>query len=290
MGLAHHPPGPLRLAGADHIGQLAAIGRTRAGAGGRPLLVVLGLRSAQHPADLHGEARRGHGEDDARLQYSIEWCFFTRCQWGEFDTALYELERAWGRSPEFATPIGGGQRPPTDRTIPSLDDVHTAVAHYVDNIPYDLVLSTAAGISTDIDFHPVSDAEMAAALARRAHAGPAERDTYASYINEAFLTALEKHADHIVYQYSLGAEPLPYETGSRLTQRTIGQLAEMMARHRNYASSVSFPAVMPISRFAPWRGNCPISASPVFGGTTSSQTLSGRSSQSDWTCSRSTSR
>ena len=45
-------------------------------------------------------ARRGKGEDDERLQYALEWGFFTRCQWGEFDTALYELERCWGRKPE----------------------------------------------------------------------------------------------------------------------------------------------------------------------------------------------
>ena len=38
-------------------------------------------------------------------------------------------------------------------------------------------------------------------------------------------------AKQIVYQFSLGAEPLPFETGSRLSQRTIGQLAEMIARH-----------------------------------------------------------
>jgi len=176
-------------------------------------------------------ARRGQGEDDRRLQYSTEWCFFTRCQWGEFDTALYELERAWGRTPEFATPIGGGQRPPTDRTIHTLDDVHAAVAHYVNNLPYDLIISTATGISTDIDFRPVSDAEMTAALSRRAQAGPWERDTYASYAHEAFLTELEKHGDRIVFQFSIGAEPLPFETGSRLSQRTIGQLAEMAARH-----------------------------------------------------------
>jgi hypothetical protein len=176
-------------------------------------------------------ARRGNGADDARLQYSTEWCFFTRTQWGEFDTALYELERAWGRKPEFATPIGGGQRPPTDRTIHSLADVYAAVKHYVDNLPYDLIVSTAAGISTDIDYLPVSDAEMAAALSRRAQAGPAERDIYASYVQELFLTALEKHGDHIVFQFSIAAEPLPFETGSRLSQRTIGQVAEMVARH-----------------------------------------------------------
>ena len=60
---------------------------------------------------------------------------------------------------------------------------------------------------------------------------PAERDIYASYINEAFLTALEKHADKIVFQFSLGAEPMPYETASILHQRTIHQIAEMIGRH-----------------------------------------------------------
>jgi glucuronate isomerase len=176
-------------------------------------------------------ARRGDGVDDDRFQYALEWGFFTRCQWGEFDTALYELERCWGRTPESPAPIGSGARPATERTIGTLDDVHAAVAHYVDNIPFGRVLATATHISTDIDFRPVSDGEMAAALRRRGEAGPAERDIYASYINEAFLTKLEKHGHEIVFQFSLGAEPLPYETGSRLGQRTIAQLAEIVGRH-----------------------------------------------------------
>jgi len=176
-------------------------------------------------------ARRGPGLDDDRLLYALEWGFFTRTQWGEFDTALYELERCWGRTPESPAPIGSGPRPPTERTIRSLDDVHAAMAHYVDSIPYGHVLATATHISTDIDFRPVSDAEMAAALMRRGEAGPGERDVYASYINEAFLTALEKHGHEIVFQFSLGAEPLPFETGSRLSQRTIAQLAEIIGRH-----------------------------------------------------------
>ena len=176
-------------------------------------------------------ARRGQGEDDDRLQYALEWGFFTRCQWGEYDTALYELERCWGRKPESPTPIGSGGRPPTERVIRSLADVRAAVAHYVDNIPYGQILSTATHISTDLNFRVVSDAEMEAALARRAHAGPAERDVFASYVNELFLTALERHAEAMVFQFSLGAEPLPFETGSRLSQQTIAQLGEMMARH-----------------------------------------------------------
>src|SRR5947209_5906093 len=68
-------------------------------------------------------ARRGDGADDDRLQYALEWGFFTRSQWGEFDTALYELERCWGRLPESPSAIGGGSRPPTERTIRTLDDV-----------------------------------------------------------------------------------------------------------------------------------------------------------------------
>jgi glucuronate isomerase len=176
-------------------------------------------------------ARRGDGRDDDRLQYALEWAFFTRCQWGEYDTALYELERCWGRKPESPAPIGGGARPAAERIIKCVDDVHLAIAHYVANIPYGQVLSTATHLSTDIDYRTVSDGEMAAAIDRRSQAGPAERDCYASYVNEAFLTALEKRADEIVFQFSFGAEPLPFETGSRLAQRTLCQVAELIGRH-----------------------------------------------------------
>src|SRR5262249_13109986 len=96
---------------------------------------------------------------------------------------------------------------------------------------YDQVLATATHLSTDIDYRVMSDSQMEAALARRDKAGPAERDTYASYIHETFLTQLEKQADRIVFQFSFGAEPLPFETGSRLRQETIRQLGEMIGRH-----------------------------------------------------------
>jgi hypothetical protein len=176
-------------------------------------------------------ARRGNGEDDARLQYALEWGFFTRCQWGEFDTALYELERCWGKTPESPSPIGSGMRPQTERSIHSLADVNAAIEYYVSAIPYDQIIATATHISTDIDYRLVNDGEMESALKRRAQAGPGERDTYAAYVHEHFLTALEQHAEKIVFQFSFGAEPLPFETGSRLNQRTIGQLAEMIGRH-----------------------------------------------------------
>jgi glucuronate isomerase len=176
-------------------------------------------------------ARRGNGEDDDRLQYALEWGFFTRCQWGEFDTALYELERCWGRTPESPSPIGAAGRPPVGRAIRSLADAQAAIDHYVGAIPCGQILATATHISTDIDFRDISDGEMESAISRRAQAGPAERDIYAAWVHERFLTALEKHADKIVFQFSFGADPLPFETGSRLNQRTIAQLAAMIGRH-----------------------------------------------------------
>jgi len=72
---------------------------------------------------------------------------------------------------------------------------------------------------------------MEAALARRPQAGLAERGIYAAYVHEHFLTALEQHSDTLVFQFSLGAEALPYQTGARLAQSTLAQLAEMIARH-----------------------------------------------------------
>jgi glucuronate isomerase len=174
-------------------------------------------------------ARRGPG--DERLQHSMEWGFFTRTQWGEYDTALYELERCWGQTPGGTIPIGTGVRPAPERTIGTLDDVHAAMDHYLSVIPFADIISMATHISTDNDYKPVSEAEMAAALARRGEAGLAERSIYASYIFESFLTRLEPHGREIVFQFSLGAEPLPFETGARLNQATLAQLAEIIARH-----------------------------------------------------------
>jgi hypothetical protein len=176
-------------------------------------------------------ARRGPGDDDDRLQYVLEWAMFNRCQWGEFDTALYELERCWGCPPGSPTPIGGKNRPATQRTVHSVADVQEAVRYYVKTIPIDKVVATAVSFSSQIDYSLVSDDEMEAAMKRRATAGVRERDIYASYVNEAFLTELEKIGDKIVYQFSIGAEPLPFETGSVLPQRTLSQLGEIVARH-----------------------------------------------------------
>jgi hypothetical protein len=176
-------------------------------------------------------ARRSTGRDDELLQYSVEWGMPMRTQWGEYDTALYDLERAWGGRPEDGPCLIGGTRPPAARTIRCLADVHAAIDHYIARMPYDQAISTAAGVSTDIDYRLPSDSEMEAAIARRANAGPRERDIYAAYIGEQVLAGLEKHGDRFVFQFSLGAEPLPFETMSRISQHTLGQLAEVIGRH-----------------------------------------------------------
>lgn len=213
---------------ADNWRRLDDIIRERADDRGWHHSILDRLKIARTGTEL---ARRGSGEDDSRLQYALEWAFFTRCQWGIFDSPLYELERCWGKRPESPTPIGGGARPATERVIRSVADVHAAIDHYVGAIPYAQLLSTATHISTDIDYsNPTAD-EMEQALRRRANAGPAEQNIYASYINEHFLTALEAHADTIVFQFSIGAEPLPFETESRLSQRTIAQVSAMISRH-----------------------------------------------------------
>lgn len=175
--------------------------------------------------------RREQGQDDDRLQYSLEWAFFARNQWGEFDTALYELERCWDEPVRPPTPIGGGNRPETKRTIRTVEDVHAAMDHVLRTIPYERIISYATMFSTDLSYRQVTPDEMAAALKRRDQAGPAERDTYASYLTELFLSGLEEHANTLVLQFSIAAEPLPFETASRLSQATIGQLAEIIARH-----------------------------------------------------------
>ena len=72
---------------------------------------------------------------------------------------------------------------------------------------------------------------MSKALKKRDKAGLEERDIYASYINDAFLTALAPHADRIVFQFSYAAEPLPRNTASLIPQRAIADLAEIVARH-----------------------------------------------------------
>ena len=173
------------------------------------------------------------GQHDDLLQYSLEWAFFTRNQWGQFDAPLYELECTWSAErPLPPLPVTlGGQRAPAARPVRTLADVEAALDHYVAAIPFDRVLNSAQHFSTDIAYRGVTAAEMRTALRRRDQAGPVERDTYANYLIEGFMQRLEARPHPLQYQFSLGAEPLPFETASRINQETLAELAALIARH-----------------------------------------------------------
>ena len=172
------------------------------------------------------------GAADDALQYALEWAFFSRTQWGQPDIPLYELERAWNADePGQPIPVTFDRTsaPPLEKRVRTVDDVHEAVAHYCAVIPYAQVLYTATHLSTDIDYARVDEAAMADALGRRNAATERERDVYASYITRLLLGQLQDHGDEIVFAFSIGAEPLPYESASRLNQTTIAQLAGLVA-------------------------------------------------------------
>ncbi len=199
----------------------------------REILRRAGIRRASTEYWRRHEDAAGHGPADDILQYSLEWGFFTRTQWGINDIPLVELEHVWNQPrPGPSLTIAADQpRPAYARRVHTLADVHAALDHYVAAFPLDAVLSTAQHISTDLTLRAVSDDETTAALARRDVATTADRDIYASYILDAFLARLETRAPQLLYQFSLGAEPLPYETGSKLRQDTIFEVAALIAAH-----------------------------------------------------------
>ena len=141
----------------------------------------------------------------------MEWFFFTRTQRGEDDTAVYEVGTLLGLK-ALKAPLGicVSTRPLLDRTIRICDDVTRRCGISSRSWP-----PRTCGLLCHAHFHRhcfsrgFPTPRSAAALKRRGEAGPAERDIYASYIHEAFLTALEPHAERIVFQFSIAAEPMP---------------------------------------------------------------------------------
>lgn len=182
------------------------------------------------------ELWRGQGGlHDEVFQYSLEWAFFTRNQWNTYDTALLELEHAWNQETPGA-PLGvtaDKEALNFKKKIKDIDDVTQAVAHYCDKIPYDKIISTASHLSTDITYASVTREQMIEALKNRANAKEKERDIYANYINELYYGALSEKCAKIVLNYSIGAEPLPYESGSKLRTETVFELANMLDKYKN---------------------------------------------------------
>ncbi|MCL1855328.1 MAG: hypothetical protein FWF86_06300 [Clostridia bacterium] len=178
--------------------------------------------------------RRGDGSADDILQYALEWAFFARCQWGQFDTALLELEVTWDKCETGAPlPVTITEAPKVSRPIRTVQDAADAMRHYVELIPFGEILAVPQSLSTDIRYRIVSDEEMQAALDRRGNAGIQERDTYSSYLLELFLVEVERRNNGGVVQFAVGAEPLPYESGSKLRGDTLFDLAAIVSRHKN---------------------------------------------------------
>ena len=175
------------------------------------------------------------GIADDIFKYSLEWSFFTRSQWGCFDTALLELEYSWNQD------IPGPPLPVTvDRStlnfkkeIHTIEDVDEAIHHYITHIPFDKIANMTSHFSTDIHYREVTADEMKEALLHRDCAGEWERDVYANYINQNFLSALEKEKPGFLMQYSIGAEPLPFETGSKCRTETVYDFAKQAAKYPN---------------------------------------------------------
>jgi len=178
------------------------------------------------------------GSCDDMLYYSLEWAFFCRDQWGLNDAPLLELEHAWNEDiPGPPLPIG--VVPERDcnyeKKIKTIEDVYTALEHYIAHVPFDKVYSHASHFSTTINYHDVTEEDMIKALANRANAGEWERDIYANFLNDYFLRRMseikKETGNEIIIQYSLGAEPLPYETGSYMHPETIFQLANIITKY-----------------------------------------------------------
>jgi hypothetical protein len=180
---------------------------------------------------LMTELSRRNITDDDIFDYSLEWAFFTRTQRGHYDNPLYELERTWGEPPGTPVAHGAETRREPARAIQSLADVRSAMDHFVRQLRAAPVLSLATHISTELHLTPQTDESMSDALGRRATAGPAEQDIYASYVNELLLTRLADLPRRVAFQFSYGAEPLPHETASIAPQDSVRSVGDMVARH-----------------------------------------------------------
>lgn len=177
-------------------------------------------------------ARRGQVHNPMFF-YTLEWGFFTRCAWGAFDTPLVELERCVGSEPGVSAPIAAAdessEKPPQLTSISAIQD---AIREYVGALPpKGVIRSTATHVSVDLDLRPVTDSQLTEALSRRDRASQEEQSIYASYVNEMLLSEMAELRPDLIFQFSYGAEPLPYETGSRTSDRSLRQIGEMIARH-----------------------------------------------------------
>ena len=173
------------------------------------------------------------GSCDDIFTYSLEWSFFTRSQWGIYDTALIELEHAWNHEePCPPLPVSANRDELRfEKKIETIGHAEQAMDHYFSRIPFDRVMTIASHLSTHIHYRKTTREEMVKALSNRENAGDWERDVYANYLLEEFLMRFEAVHPEKVLQFSMAAEPLPYETISMMHSGTPLEIAQIIAAH-----------------------------------------------------------
>lgn len=173
------------------------------------------------------------GRCDDIFTYSLEWSFFTRTQWGIFDTALIELEHAWNHdAPCAPLPVTAtAEEMSFAKKISTIEDVEAAMEHYISKIPFDRIVTTASHFSTHVHYQKATREDMVRALANRANAREWERDVYANYLLELYLRGIEAARPELILQFSMAAEPLPFETLSAINTGTFFELAGIIAAH-----------------------------------------------------------
>lgn len=182
---------------------------------------------------INTEYCRKNGIEKKDYFYSLEWAFFTRSQYQRYDTPVLELEIASSQK-EPKGPLPVNINPEEYAGIPRIKDVDgidEAVLNYVAKIPFSEIVTLPTHFSTDIQYQWATKEQMQKALLNRTAAGTYERDIYANYINQKYFECLSLRGEKTAVSISLGAEPLRYETGSRLEPQTLFALEELANRY-----------------------------------------------------------
>lgn len=182
---------------------------------------------------INTEYCRKRGYENGRFFYSLEWAFFTRNQYGVYDAPVFELEVASSQyEPEGPVPVTADEKQYAPRRrIQTVEQVDEAMKIYVSKIPFDNIVSLPTHFSSDIQYGEVTEEQMAKALLNRKNAGPWERDVYANYINNKYFEMLSAKGKKVAVSISIGAEPLKFETASKLNAGTLFAIENLAEKY-----------------------------------------------------------
>ena len=184
---------------------------------------------------VNTEYCKKHGFDNEKFFYSLEWAFFTRNQYGIYDAPVLELEVASSQNePEGPMPVTVDEKQYASRTrIETVEQLDEAMEIYVSKIPFSKIVSMPTHFSTDIHYGEVTADQMSKALLNRKNAGILERDIYANYINNKYFEILAKYNKRAAVSISIGAEPLKFETASKLNAETLYAIESLANKYSN---------------------------------------------------------